>query len=44
MGYGAILATLVGMINHPETWIITNNQLRETPELYATDEFDKSLP
>jgi four helix bundle protein len=32
--YAGIIGTLVGMINHPETWIITNNQLRELPEQY----------
>lgn len=34
--YAGILGTLVGMINYPETWIITNNQLRELPEPYQT--------
>src|SRR5690349_10600540 len=32
--YASIIGTLVGMINHPETWIITSNQLRESAEPY----------
>jgi four helix bundle protein len=32
--YASVIATLVGMINHPETWLITGKSLRETPEPY----------
>ena len=38
--YASVIATLVGMINHPETWLITAKNLRETTELYdATTPF-----
>jgi four helix bundle protein len=40
--YAGIIGTLVGMINHPETWIITNNQLRELPEQYHIVVLDDS--
>lgn len=33
--YNEIIRTLVGMINHPETWIINDKLLREEPELYG---------
>jgi four helix bundle protein len=36
--YNSILNTLVGMINHADTWIISPNHLRETPMPYTTTE------
>jgi len=41
--YAGVLATLVGMINHPETWVITNNHLREAPEPYSVIEDDRMM-
>lgn len=39
--YANVIATLVGMINHPETWIITDKSLREASEPYhAITPFD----
>ena len=41
--YNEIIAMLVTMINQPQTWLITTNTLRETPELYIinTTPFDE---
>ena len=33
--YNGIIRTLVGMINHPETWIITPKQIGESPIPYT---------
>ena len=36
--YNGILRTLVGMINHPETWVIAPRQIKETQTIYMIDE------
>jgi len=38
--YNGILKTLVGMINHADTWIISSNRLRETTVEYETNDLD----
>jgi hypothetical protein len=33
--YNQIIRTLVGMINHPETWIISDKMIHEETESYG---------
>jgi four helix bundle protein len=43
--YNGIIGTLVGMINHPETWTITPKQVEELPPPYAaTDDTEDTTP
>jgi four helix bundle protein len=39
--YAGIIATIVGRINHADTWIITETRLRESPELYTINDSDE---
>lgn len=38
--YSSVLKTIVGMINHPDTWTISRNHLKESSALYQIIDLD----
>lgn len=42
--YNGILSTLVGMINHVDTWIISPNRVRESAPPYSPSEIEDDNP